>query len=83
MVSTAAHDDLTRLAIGRALLTYRQFHETIAPEDTDRREQLARLGPEVAAALGVEVSMAATPTRDGDIHVCVLVVRSPTEMEPA
>jgi hypothetical protein len=83
MVTTAAHDDLTRLAIGRALLTYGQFHETVAPVDIERRQQLERLAPQVASALDMQVSMAATSTRGGDLHVCALVVTAPVELELA
>ncbi|WP_344772144.1 hypothetical protein [Nocardioides panacisoli] len=82
-MATAAHDDLTRIALAHALLEYGQYHETVALDDSERCAQLGRLGREVASEMGIEVSSAAVPTDDGAVHVCLLVVNRMPEPEPA
>ena len=59
MMTNDVTDELTRLAIRHALEQYGHYFETIEPTDSDRAEQLGRLGRAVADDLGVEVSMAA------------------------
>ena len=75
-------EELTRLAIRHALEQYSYYFETIEVNDGLRAEQLGRVGRAVADQLGVELSMAARPRRDGGIQVCLSVVKAPATPEP-
>jgi hypothetical protein len=59
------------------------YFETIDRNDGSRAEQLGRLGRAAADDLGVGVSMALKPRRDGGVQVCMTVVRSTLTPEPA
>lgn len=64
-------DERIRSVIARAFDRYRQYHETLSPDELERIEMLGRLGREVAGELGGEVSSAAVPQRDGLVRVCL------------
>jgi len=78
-------DDLTALAIRAGLEEYGQYHETIAPGDTERVDQLRRVSRAVADGLGIEVGFAAVPTQqrggDGSLRACAILVDSPAVPE--
>ena len=76
-------EGLTRSAIRRALVQHGYYFETIDRNDGSRAEQLGRLGRAAADDLGVGVSMALKPRRDGGVQVCMTVVQSPLATEPA
>jgi hypothetical protein len=76
-------DELTALAIRQALEQYGHYFETVDPDEGARVEQVGRVGRAIAEDLGVEVSMAARPRRDGAVQICITVVRAPLTPEPA
>lgn len=77
-------DDLTRVAIRRALEQHGYYFETLDIEDGARSEQLGRVGRAVADELGLEVSMAVQPRRrDAGVLVCITVVQPLLTPEPA
>jgi hypothetical protein len=76
-------DELTQSAVRHALEQYGQYFETVNPDEGARVERVGRVGRAVAAELGIELSMAANRRRDGAVQICLLVVRSPLEPEPA
>ena len=83
MMTNDVDDELTARAITHALEQYGHYFETVDPDEGDRVEQLGRLGRAIAEDLGVEVSMAAQPRRDGAVQICIIVVRAPLTPEPA
>ena len=76
-------EERTRSVIDRAFHQYRQYHETVAPDELERVEMLGRLGREVARELGGEVSTAAVPQRDGLVRVCLWYAATAPLPEPA
>jgi hypothetical protein len=69
-----ADEDLTRIALEHAFTAHRQYHETVAADDDERIEQLARLGALVAEQNNWTVSHAAVKRPDGTRWVCLLLV---------
>jgi hypothetical protein len=67
-------DDVTRTALEQAFAAYRQYHESVAADDDERIEQLARLGALVAEQNEWTVSHAAVKRPDGTRWVCLLLV---------
>jgi len=82
VASDAFDDELSQMAIRQALERYGHYFETVDIDDQGRAEQLGRLGRAAAAELGLEVSMAARPRRDGGVQVALTVVRTPAAPEP-
>ncbi|WP_322938411.1 hypothetical protein [Nocardioides bizhenqiangii] len=76
-------EERTRSVIAQAFDRYRQYHETLAPDELERVEMLGRLGREVASELGGEVSSAAVPQRDGLVRVCLWYAAAAPLPEPA
>ncbi len=75
-------DELTASAIRAGLWTYGQYHETIERGDTARVEQLRRVSDAISEELGVDIGVAAVPTFDGLVRVCVIVARKSATPEP-
>ena len=83
MMTNDVDDELAQLAIRHALAQYGHYFETVDPDEGVRVEKVGRVGRAVAEELGVELSMVAHRRRDGAVQLCLLVVRSPLESEPA
>ncbi len=75
-------DEGMRPVIARAFHQYRQYHETIAPDEADRAEMIGRVGREVALELGGTASCAAVPQRDGLLRVCLWFTAEAAMPEP-
>jgi hypothetical protein len=78
----AFDDELTASAIRAGLDRYGQYHETIERHDTARADQLRRISDLISEEIGEDIGVAAVPTFDGLVRVCVILARKPATPEP-